>query len=785
MKKLLILALSAICVSSCVAAFAACGGSKDKNSPSTVVFPPEIKEYNDDISYRISYTSEEECPAGNIDENKLYSSMKFEQNKAYFIVVDFTVSSFGQFGGSREFCNAFYVNTDYRTDSNHLNSIIDFTVEEVATSKIEYLDDNYGQNIVISYSVPPDVQTEKSYRTVFKFTFVYDGLAGIRMSFYGDGQSPESVKNVEETFGLNVTADLEYERRSTDIIVKGVGTAKDKDIVIPNSYWGYYVNKIADKAFEDCTSLTSIRLADTITSVGSEAFKGCTARIEWGDCGMTNFGEMYYGYSGDQITVGKDIRAASVGAFKDTQATSFYVDPRNSSFTAGSRGELISSGKVKSVTQVPTALTSYTLESYDDITSVSSWAFDCCHKLKEVDFNMDVSYSNEWFDDCPQLETVNIGADVTKIYSNFFGGSNVSNVTVAGDNDYFTECNGMVCNKAETEIIAVPAGISGSVVIPSGITELKNNVFSGCKGITSVTIPEGVTSIAPGTFYGCTGITTVNYNAENCENIYANRQSYFSGCNVTTVKIGDNVKTIPSAMFYQCTNLENVSFGKKLESIRYQAFSECKRLARIDIPDSVRYIDNYAFYECSALSQINMGSGVYNIGENAFWGTEFYNNKSNWKSDGLYIGNYFIEQNDTDVALENYTVRPGTIAIAEDALYGVKHVSLPDGLKGIGGSLSGKLEDIKIPSTVVYIGDYAFWQTKIKEVEIPASVKYIGHKAFKDNMSLTSVTFAVTDGWKVSENEDMSAAQDIAVSDATTNARNLRSTYADYYWARV
>ena len=97
MKKLLILALSAICVSSCVAAFAACGGSKNNNSPSTVVFPPEIKEYNDDISYRISYTSEEECPAGNIDENKLYSSMKFEQNKAYFIVVDFTVSSFGQF----------------------------------------------------------------------------------------------------------------------------------------------------------------------------------------------------------------------------------------------------------------------------------------------------------------------------------------------------------------------------------------------------------------------------------------------------------------------------------------------------------------------------------------------------------------------------------------------------------------------------------------------------------------------------------------------------------------
>ena len=47
------------------------------------------------------------------------------------------------------------------------------------------------------------------------------------------------------------------------------------------------------------------------------------------------------------------------------------------------------------------------------------------------------------------------------------------------------------------------------LVIPNGMTNINDNAFIGCMGLTSLNIPESVTSIASYAFKDCTGLTSI------------------------------------------------------------------------------------------------------------------------------------------------------------------------------------------------------------------------------------------------------------------------------------
>ena len=74
--------------------------------------------------------------------------------------------------------------------------------------------------------------------------------------------------------GAETYGDFEYDvlDSGTVKITKYIGNAEKVDI--PAEIYGKSVTSIGDWAFENCTSLTSITIPNSVTSIGYRAFRG-------------------------------------------------------------------------------------------------------------------------------------------------------------------------------------------------------------------------------------------------------------------------------------------------------------------------------------------------------------------------------------------------------------------------------------------------------------------------------------------------------------------------------
>ena len=72
---------------------------------------------------------------------------------------------------------------------------------------------------------------------------------------------------------------LEYEiihGSDTHVIITGIGTCTNTNLIIPSTLDGYKVTKIQTGAFANCDHLKSITIPDSVTSIGSYPFMKCS-----------------------------------------------------------------------------------------------------------------------------------------------------------------------------------------------------------------------------------------------------------------------------------------------------------------------------------------------------------------------------------------------------------------------------------------------------------------------------------------------------------------------------
>ncbi len=338
------------------------------------------------------------------------------------------------------------------------------------------------------------------------------------------------------------------------------------------------VTSIGWDAFDGCTSLTSVTIPDSVTSIGRSAFYDCRS--------LTS------------VTIPDSVTSIGGSAFYDCRS-----------------------------------LTSVTIPN--GVTSIGAWAFYNCRSLTSVTIpNGVTSIGSYAFYRCRSLTSVTIPDSVTSIGDGAFSNcKSLTSVTIPGSVTSIGQHAFQGCTSLT------------SVTIPDSVTSIGEYAFDGCTSLTSVTIPDSVTSIGDFVFSNCKSLTSVAIP----DSVTSIGDSAFSYCrSLTSVTIPDSVTSIGGDTFRDCTSLTSVTIPDSVTSIGDGAFASCTSLTGIwvaegnndyssdasgvlfnkdkitlvqcpgtfreyTIPDSVTSIGESAFYDCSSLTD------VYYAGSEAQW----------------------------------------------------------------------------------------------------------------------------------------------------------------------
>ena len=230
------------------------------------------------------------------------------------------------------------------------------------------------------------------------------------------------------------------------------------------------------------------------------------------------------------------------------------------------------------------------------VTGVGSCAFTNCTHLHQVTFPDSVtSIGDSAFASCffaadgVNTYTVTIPSGVTRIGDRAFADCGwLSAIRVESGNRVYSSADGVLYNRAKTELIQVPGGYRGSLAIPGSVTTIARDALSRCDRLTAVTIPNSVTAIGRGAFQYCQRLTEI--------------------------KIPKGVREIGDYTFYYCKNLSEITISDSVETIGFRAFCECKYMSAVHVGSGVKSIGQYAFQGCSCLTD------VYYKGTQEEWG---------------------------------------------------------------------------------------------------------------------------------------------------------------------
>ncbi len=148
--------------------------------------------------------------------------------------------------------------------------------------------------------------------------------------------------------------------------------------------------------------------------------------------------------------------------------------------------------------------------------------------------------------------------------------------------------------------------MTGDIIIPSGVTEIKYQAFYGCSGLgPNLVLPDGITNIGPYAFYNCTGLKG---NLDLPKSLTCIERYAFQKCTGFTgdLVIPDGVTEIREYTFKDCTGFNGtLTLPKNLIVIKTQAFHGLSRLkGDIIIPETVISITQSAFYGCNNVKNI-------------------------------------------------------------------------------------------------------------------------------------------------------------------------------------
>lgn len=192
------------------------------------------------------------------------------------------------------------------------------------------------------------------------------------------------------------------------------------------------------------------------------------------------------------------------------------------------------------------------------------------------------------FEGCSNLSSLYIGKNVQILSGTAFIDTNLSEITINPDNQYFTVINDCLIEK---ETGALIIGTNNSI-IPDGTTAITIHSFFGRRDLISIEVPESCNKIEYAAFANCTLLETVIL-PEGLEILDC---SVFSFCrSLININIPAGIKRLEESVFHACLALETVRIPETIQGIGKGAFQFCAGLTNVYIPKSVTIIESDAF----------------------------------------------------------------------------------------------------------------------------------------------------------------------------------------------
>ena len=399
----------------------------------------------------------------------------------------------------------------------------------------------YGNEAVNpgEYKLSPAIKTIGSEafkdNAMLRNLIVPDTLEKIgEKAFYNAIQSMYNCKEVTVTFYFVNGAISENVLKSQNICYILVGDG---------------ISVVGTEAFNNCKSLKTVSLPDTVSTIGDNVFaasngdivlifRGVDEVIDNSVCDGKLDGVAH-------LIVDKGVKKISDSAFSNNP---LLVDLIIS--------DAVTIGNYAFYNDI--AINRVTIES--QLYSIGNHAFDSCKSIPQVVLPETVrEIGSHAFYDCNSMKSINapVGVAAIKEYT-FFGCASLLDISIpdtvlsVGDYAYYG------CVVAKT------------LDLSNTLKSIGAYAFYNCNQVKEIILPNTLKSIGDYAFRSCSSITEIS--------------------------IPDSVTELGNCVFYACTGLEQAEFGFGITRIGNSEFYGCVKFKKLMLNGDVEYIHELAFY---------------------------------------------------------------------------------------------------------------------------------------------------------------------------------------------
>ncbi len=334
------------------------------------------------------------------------------------------------------------------------------------------------------------------------YGFKPDGAGGYIMGFRNDALQANGNNNIVvssdkqisriELPSSPVNLDLSQATGFTNVNFGSSNKERLAGITLPNT-----ATAIADGAFLNCSSLSSINLPPSVTIIGDNAFDTSALTA---------------------IEIPASVQSIGLGAFNSCYALGTVT------FAAGSQLKDIGGNAFFDCSSLST------IELPSTVDTIEQYAFAGCTSLESFTIPNGVTELKGTFFGCNNLASISIPPSVNSLQENAFKDVNSGCQLIINSNAETMSVDNSAMPQATYKVkftgtrIPTTPGTPGStifnsflseVTLANTVTAIPQNAFQGCSGLTKVTVentpaPSSLAAIGASAFYGCTSLQTIN-----------------------------------------------------------------------------------------------------------------------------------------------------------------------------------------------------------------------------------------------------------------------------------